>query len=75
MIKSALDKGTLFFGVMFPAPNKKGDLAVSLRDSTVMKECRVNSSNLYIMIARMNYEEEMTPEEENAIKIANFLIK
>ncbi len=55
--------------------DKKGDLAVSLRDSTVMKECRVNSSNLYIMIARMNYEEEMTPEEENAIKIANFLIK
>ena len=29
MIKSALDKGTLFFWVMFPAPNKKGDLAVS----------------------------------------------
>ncbi|MBO5734419.1 MAG: hypothetical protein J6R66_05980 [Clostridia bacterium] len=54
---------------------KEGVYAVSLADSTAFKESGVDSSDMYVMVARMDYEDGLKPAEENAIAIANFLIK
>ena len=47
---------------------------VSLKNSTVLKELGVDATDLYVML-RMNDNEELQFEEENAKTIANFLRK
>lgn len=53
---------------------KEGAYAVSLKNSTAFKEAGVDSSDMYILVA-VDRDEELTPKEKNAMKIANFLIK
>ena len=54
---------------------KKGSYAVSLAESNVLKNLNIDSSNLYVMIAKYDHEDGFKPQEKNAIKIANFLLK
>ncbi len=54
---------------------KKGDFAVSLANSTVLKQLEIDSTDLYVMLARHGSDDELKPEEENGIKIAEFLLK
>ena len=54
---------------------KKGDYAVSLSDSSFLKGLGINCENLYVLVAKSGGNDTFTPEEENAIKIANFLLK
>ncbi len=51
------------------------ELAVSLAESTVFKELGIDSSDMYIMLARADYEDGLNKDEINARKIAEFLIK
>ncbi len=49
----------------------------SLKESTLLNNYEINTENLYILV-RMNYDadnSELSIKEENAIKIANFLLK
>jgi len=71
-------EGDVFLPVKEWAPDGEvieGELAVSLGDSSVLKEVGIDSSDMYILMARADYEEGITPEEVNARKIAEFLIK
>ena len=54
---------------------KKDDIAVSLNESVAMKSAGIESSDMYVLVAKMDYEPGLKKAEENAIKIANFLIK
>lgn len=54
---------------------KTGKYAVSLKESTGFKNIGIDGSDLYVLIARMDYDDSFTKEEENGIKIAQFLIK
>ncbi len=53
---------------------KEGMYAVSLKDSSAFKEVGVDSSEMYILVAK-NRDDGLQADEKNAIKIANFLIK
>ena len=55
--------------------DKKGDFGVSLKESAILKELNIDGSDLYVMIAKSDTEPGFKPEEENAIKIAKFLLK
>jgi len=53
------------------------DIAVSLKDSSVLRELDIDTQDMYIFV-RMNFEEEneeLELKEKNAIKIAKFLLK
>ena len=52
-----------------------GNLAVSLAESTVLREVGIDSSDMYVVLARADYEDGLNAEEINARKIAEFLIK
>jgi len=56
---------------------EKNMYAASLKNSTVLENAMVDTSDMYLLV-RMNYNEnseKLELKEENAIKIANFLIK
>ena len=55
--------------------NQENEYAVSLRDSTALKEVGIEGSELYILVAKADSDDGFKPEEENAIKIAKFLLK
>ncbi|MCH5212563.1 MAG: hypothetical protein J1G06_06085 [Oscillospiraceae bacterium] len=51
-------------------------IAVSIADSTIMKEHNINAKNMYVLV-RMNYKDEEFPKsaQRSAIKIAKELLK
>ena len=53
----------------------KGDYAVTLDKSSVLENLGIDSSDLYILLAKMDAEDGFKNEEQNAIKIAKFLLK
>ena len=53
---------------------KAGEYAVSLKGSTAFKEAGIDSSEMYILVAK-NRKDGLQEKERNAINIANFLIK
>ena len=55
--------------------SERSEYAASLKDSAVLKELGIDGSDLYVLVARTDTEDGFKPEEENAIKIAKFLLK
>ncbi len=54
---------------------KQGKYAVSLKDSTLLKQLNIDSSDLYIMIADKSGNDEIKTAKENAVMIAKYLLK
>jgi len=51
------------------------EYAMSLCDSTILKELGIDGTDLYVLVAKTDADAGFKPEEENAIKIAKFLSK
>ena len=51
------------------------EYAVPLNNSAIFEELGIDSSDLFVLVAKADNEEGYTPEENNAIKIAKFLLK
>ncbi len=51
------------------------EYAMPLSNSTVLKELGIDGTDLYVLVAKTDHESGFKPEEENAIKIAEFLLK
>ena len=55
--------------------NEENEYAAPLKKSAVLNEIGIDADDLYILVAKTDTEEGFKPQEENAIKIAKFLLK
>ena len=55
--------------------NTENEYAMPLADSTALKELGIDGANLYVLVAKIDHDDGFKLEEENAIKIAKFLLK
>ena len=55
--------------------NEENEYAAPLSESAVLNELAIDASDLYVLVAKTDSEDGFKPEEENAIKIAKFLLK
>ncbi len=53
----------------------EGNYAVSLAESEILRSINLDSSDLFVLVGRCDEEEGFNPKEENAVKIAKFLLK
>jgi len=51
------------------------EYAMPLSGSTILKELGIDGTDLYVLVAKTDHDAGFVAEEENAIKIAKFLLK
>ncbi len=57
------------------AQSEENEYAAPLKKSAVLNELGIDADDLYVLVAKTDSDDGFKPEEENAIKIAKFLLK